>query len=147
MHNYWLKKKDIKVKSVNIKYAKGSPTIVNIELTCGRKYKCLASTEHSESPMLNTMFNSYTDERFYKEGNRKDEKGRAIYESTEPWDESLFTARYDVVEKVALSILLRIGELRYEDYKDVYDYYAAVEVGVGHEAYELPSFDKITRTD
>ena len=126
MHNYWLKKKEIKAKAVTIKWAtEGAPrTQVHIEMECGRKYRCEARSDHNNGvPILTTWFESYDDERF-------------DYKCKEPFDLAVNQARYDVAEKIGLSILLSTGELRYEDYKDMHDYYANVDVGL--PGYELP---------
>lgn len=145
MHNYWLKKKDIKAKFVEWKFKEGKSQVF-VELQCGRKFRCEARSDlNNGTPILTTWFESYDDERFYEKVPCKQShtvNGHQImfdYKCKEPFDIATFQARYDVVEKIGLSILLSTGELRYEDYKDMHDYYANVDVGL--PGYELPKVE------
>lgn len=150
MHNYWLKKKDIKAKAVSVKWAtEGTPrTQVHIELVCGRKFRCEARSDlNGGVPILTTWFESYDDERFYEKVPCKQShtvNGHEImfdYKCKEPFDMAVYQARYDVAEKIGLSILICTGELRYEDYKDMHDYYANVDVGL--PGYDLPKIEVV----
>lgn len=131
LHNYWLKRKEVKRKSVSVRHdfvpsPLGSEsvfpdkqTIVEVELQCGRKFACFAV-----NGVLTTYNQSYMDPRFYTL--REMNSGGFVWNdpvATEPWDENIFSLRQDVVEKIALSYLLACGELKREDYQDSFEYY------------------------
>jgi hypothetical protein len=109
MANFWLAKKNIKVKDVEWTMKDGKSNIV-IELACGRKYRCRVSPDFTGSngeAILETGSLSYTDPRFYTQPG-----DMFIGHELEAWDQDIFEWRYGLIERVAFEILtMMTGEL------------------------------------
>lgn len=135
MQNFWLKKKEMVIKSVDVKSHVTTESAftygkldVFVELSCGRKWICNTIIESDGRAILNTMCASYDDPRFYAlEWRSCPSMKTGGYHSAidvEPWNEDIHEARLKVVCKAALEVLYMYGELSreyVEDMKDDYD--------------------------
>lgn len=120
MHNFWLKKKDICVKNVDIIFKDGQRNVY-IELNCGRTFLCKKYLCENGESRLEVRNLSYEDTRFYTLQELPGGTCDAV--PTEPWNEAVFSERYRIVEKTAIQILKdELDPAWVEDMQDYYDF-------------------------
>ncbi len=126
MANFWLAKKEMKWKSVSCTREMDGKHVMDIELACGRKYRCQAvemtdGVTGKAEKVISVSGRSYDDPRFYGPSQNCDDPHS--WACKEAWDENIFSYRMGVVEKIGISILINVGELSREHYEHVFDYY------------------------